>query len=230
MKKEHLDKETRNTLILGVFVSIGLILLIISVYLIGSKKNLFTSNFHITASFRDVNGLQNGDNVRFRGINIGTVKEMNVLNDSTINVIMICEEKMKIYIKKNAVASIATDGLMGNKMVSLNNGTAISKIIEENDTLQTLQPLDITEIEQKLKYSNDNIASITNNLSNIIDEINKGKGAIGTLVMDTVFAKNMNESMRNLRTSTTNLSKESEALKHNFLFKKYFKNKDQKEK
>ena len=230
MKKEHLDKETRNTLILGVFVTIGLILLIISVYLIGSKKNLFTANFHITASFRDVNGLQNGDNVRFRGINIGTVKEMNVLNDSTINVVMLCEEKMKNYIKKNAVASIATDGLMGNKMVSLNNGATISKIVEENDTLQTLQPLDLTEIEQKLKSSNDNIANITNNLSNIIDEINKGKGAIGTLIMDTVFAKNMNESMKNLRTSTGNLSKESEALKHNFLFKKYFKNNGEKEK
>ena len=230
MKKEHLDKETRNTLILGVFVTIGLILLIISVYLIGSKKNLFTSNFHITASFRDVNGLQNGDNVRFRGINIGTVKEMNVLNDSTINVVMLCEEKMKIYIKKNAVASIATDGLMGNKMISLANGTTITKIIEENDTLQTLQPLDITEIEQKLKSSNDNIATITSNLSNIIDEINKGKGAIGTLIMDTVFAKNMNESMKNLRASTGNLSKESEALKHNFIFKKYFKNNGEKEK
>src|ERR1700757_1138665 len=230
MKKEHLDKETRNTLILGVFVTVGLILLIISVYLIGSKKNLFTANFHITASFRDVNGLQNGDNVRFRGINIGTIKEMNVLNDSTINVVMLCEEKMKNYIKKNAVASIATDGLMGNKMVSLNNGATISRIVEENDTLQTLQPLDLTEIEQKLKSSNDNIATITNNLSSIIDEINKGKGAIGTLIMDTVFAKNMNESMKNLRTSTGNLSKESEALKHNFLFKKYFKNNGEKEK
>lgn len=167
MKKEYLDKETRNTLILGVFVSIGLILLVISVYLIGSKKNLFTSNFHITASFRDVNGLQNGDNVRFRGINIGTVEEMNVLNDSTINVVMICEERMKIYIKKNAVASITTDGLMGNKMVSLNNGTTISKMIEENDTLHSLLPLDINEMEQKLKTSNDNIAIITRHVSTL---------------------------------------------------------------
>ncbi|HXD91829.1 MAG TPA: hypothetical protein VNX01_01380, partial [Bacteroidia bacterium] len=151
-------------------------------------------------------------------------------NDSTVNVIMICEEKMKTYIKKNAVASIATDGLMGNKMVSINNGATFSKIIEENDTLQTLQPLDLNEIEKKLKSSNDNTATITNNLSNIIDEINKGKGAIGTLIMDTVFAKNMNESMKNLRASTGNLSKESEALKHNFLFKKYFKNNEEKEK
>lgn len=71
---------------------------------------------------------------------------------------------------------------------------------------------------------------ITNNLLSIIDEIYRGKGAIGTLVMDTVFAKNMNESMKNIRTSTNNLTKESEALKHNFLFKKYFKNNEEKEK
>jgi len=226
-----MDPEMRKTFYLGLFVSIGLILLIIAVYLIGSKKNMFTSTFHVTASFSDVNGLQKGDAVRFRGINIGTVKEISVLNDSTINVLMIFEEKIKPYVKKNAIASITTDGLMGNKMVSIRNGNITSGTIEENDVLKTLHPIDMDDVARKLKSSNDNMVAITSNLSNITDKINKGKGAMGTLLMDSVFAKNLKESMYNFKAGATNIDKETEALKHNFLFRKYFKkDKEEKEK
>ncbi|HXB42140.1 MAG TPA: MlaD family protein [Bacteroidia bacterium] len=223
-----MSPETRNTFKLGVFISMGLILLIIAVYLIGSKKNMFTATFHISACFSDVNGLQSGDAVRFRGINIGTVKEITVLNDSTINVLMIFEEKIKPYVKKSAIASIVTDGLMGNKMVNIRNENISSKNIEENDVLKTSYPIDMEDVTRKLKSSNDNMAAITTNLYDITDKINKGKGAIGTLIMDTAFAKNLKESIQNLKAGTNNIDKESEALKHNILFRRYFKKEEKK--
>jgi phospholipid/cholesterol/gamma-HCH transport system substrate-binding protein len=228
-KKAQIDPETRNTLRLGIFVSIGLVLLIIAVYFIGSKNNLFTSTFSVIASFSDVNGLQDGNAVRFRGISIGTVKEITVSNDSTINVLMIFDKKIKPYIKKNAIATIVTDGLMGNKMVSIRNIDTASGNIEENDTLKTLHPIDMDDVTRKLKTSNDNLVRITDNLSNITDNINNGKGALGVLLMDTVFSKNMKESVRHLKTGSRNIEKESEALKHNFLFRRFFrKNKEEK--
>src|SRR4051812_38232685 len=114
-----MEKETQNTLKLGVFVTVCSLLLIVAVYFIGSKKNMFTPTFYVYASFSDINGLQAGDNVRFRGINIGTVKSTDVLNDSTVKVTMLFDLKMKPYIKRNAIASIGTDGLMGNKLVTI---------------------------------------------------------------------------------------------------------------
>jgi phospholipid/cholesterol/gamma-HCH transport system substrate-binding protein len=227
-KNTSTDIETRNTLRLGLFVSIGLILLIIAVYFIGFKRNMFSSTFTIYASFSDVNGLQKGDNVRFRGITIGTVKSIDVQNDSIIKVTMIFKEKIKPFIKKNAIASIITDGLMGNKMVRIRNENSPAGTIEENDVLKTAMPIDMDEVTQKLKSTNDNMNVITTNLSEITDKINKGKGALGELLSDTVVAKDLNQGIKNFKAGATNINQESSALKHNFLFRRYFKKKEEK--
>ena len=227
-KKITVDPETRNSFRLGLFVTIGMILLIIAVYFIGSKRNMFSSTFHVFASFSDVNGLQKGDNVRFRGITVGTVKSIEVQNDSTVKVTMVFEEKMKPFIKKNAIASIITDGLMGNKMIRIRNENSSSGTIEENDVLKTALPIDMDEVTQKLKSTNDNMNVITNNLSQITDKINKGKGAIGELLSDTVVAKDLNQGIKNFKAGATNINEESSALKHNFLFRRYFKKEEKK--
>ncbi len=225
-----MDKETRNTLVLGVFVTIGMILLVVAVYFIGSKRNLFSSTFHVYAAFSDVNGLQKGDNVRFRGITVGSVKSITVSSDSIIKVEMIVEQNMKQFIKRKALASIVTDGLMGNKIVIIRNIDSSSTVIAENDTLKTMHPIDLEDVTRKLRASNDNIVNITSNLSNITDKINKGKGPLGVLLMDTVLAKNIKESVRhikesakNIRKGSANINQETEALKHNFLFRRFFK-------
>jgi phospholipid/cholesterol/gamma-HCH transport system substrate-binding protein len=227
-KKNIIDPETRNTLRLGLFVTIGMVLLIIAVYFIGSKRNMFSSTFYVFASFSDVNGLQKGDNVRFRGITVGTVKSIDMQNDSSVKVTMIFEEKMKPFIKKNAIASIITDGLMGNKMVRIHNENSSSGTIEENDVLKTTLPIDLDEVTQKLKSTNDNMNVITNNLSQITNKINKGKGAIGELLSDTVVAKDLNQGIKNFKAGATNINQESSALKHNFLFRRYFKKEEKK--
>ena len=143
---------------------------------------------------------------------------------------MLFKKNCKPFIKKNAVASVETDGLLGNKLVVIRNKNEQSAEIEENDLLKTIPPIDMEEVKIKLKKSNDNLEIITKNLSDISDKINKGKGAVGTLISDSSFALNMKQSMLNIRIATGNLTKESEALKSNFLFKKYFKKEEDKKK
>lgn len=224
-----MDKETRNTLRLGLFVLVGAILLIIAVYFIGSKQRLFSRTFSVYAHFNDVNGLQAGDNIRFRGINVGTVKHIEVSDDSTVKVVMLFDKGIKPFIHKNAEVSIVTDGLMGNKIINIRNGKDASAAVEENDVLKTIRPIDMEDVARKLNRSNDNISTITDNLTRITDKINKGKGVFGELLTDTTIAKNLREGMRSLRSGASNINQESEALKHNFLFKRYFK-KQEKEK
>src|SRR5690348_15105543 len=126
-----MKKESSRNMQVGLFVSIGTVLLIVALYLIGDKQNLFGSTFRISAKFYNVNGLMVGNNVRFAGIDIGTVEEIEIINDSSVNVIMVLEERVQPYIKKNAIASIGTDGLMGNKLVNINSGSDLSVSIEK---------------------------------------------------------------------------------------------------
>jgi phospholipid/cholesterol/gamma-HCH transport system substrate-binding protein len=116
MKKKGIENIKVGTLVIA-----GLLFLIFTLYMIGKNRNLLGKTFVITAVVHNVNGLMPGNNVRFKGIDVGTVKSIEITNDTLINVIMIIDDKMQPFIKKNAIASIGTDGLMGNKLVNINS-------------------------------------------------------------------------------------------------------------
>src|SRR5574339_214522 len=109
-------KQMVNNIKLGVFVMAGLLFLILLLYMIGKNKNLFGSNFILKARFENVQGLQTGNNVRYAGIESGTVKKITILNDTVVEVVMVIDDKMKSIIRKNAIVSIGTDGFVGNKV------------------------------------------------------------------------------------------------------------------
>ena len=100
---------------LGIFVIAGLLLLITGLYFIGNNRNMFGKTIKIYATFSQVNGLQPGNNVRFAGIDVGTVDEISILNDTTVMVRMTVDAELKNVIRKNSIATVGTDGLMGTR-------------------------------------------------------------------------------------------------------------------
>ena len=164
--------KTRRNISLGIFVILGTVFLIVSMYMVGSKQNLFGSNFRISAQFHEVNGLMKGNNVRFSGIDIGTVESVKIYNDSLITVVMVIQKDIQPYIKKNSIASIGTDGLMGNKLVNITSAGKSSVSVENGDIIQTRQPLETDEMIRTLKTTNDNVKVITDDLRKITQKIN----------------------------------------------------------
>src|ERR1035437_314796 len=118
----HMDKALRKNILLGFFVLIGIILFIIGIFLVGSKSGMFTKAFPITAKFTNATGLKVGSNVRYNGVRVGIVKSVTLINDTLVQVDMQIEENRRPYILKGAVATIASDGLMGDKIVNITAG------------------------------------------------------------------------------------------------------------
>ena len=112
-------KTSGEKLKLGLFVIIGLLLFTVAIYLIGERQNLFGKNDLISVKFSNINGLKKGNNVRYSGINVGTVESISMLNDSIIKVDLLIEKTMITHIKKDAIATIGTDGLVGNMLVNI---------------------------------------------------------------------------------------------------------------
>ena len=195
-----MSEGTKN-IRLGLFVTIGTLLLIAALYFIGSRQNLFGSSFRISANFYNVNGLMKGNNVRFDGIDVGTVESIEIISDSAVKVVMVIEDNVKEFIKKNAVASVGTDGLMGNKLVNINAGKGEALPINEGDVLQTLKPIEMDEMVRTLNETNTNMMHISSNLRNITDRINS-KNSLWNLLMDTVVAENVKSSIVNLKLAT----------------------------
>ncbi len=190
--------EEKSNVRLGLFVLAGSFFLIMTLYMIGKNQNFFGSNFALMARFKNVNGLTRGDNIRFSGIQVGTVKSIKLINDTTIEVILLIDHQMMPYIHKNAVASIGTEGLMGNKIVNILPGTQTGQSIEEGDLLSTKKIISTDEMLQTLDKTNSNIAEISENLKTAVLRLDSSKALWGIL-NDASLAINMKASLDNIR-------------------------------
>lgn len=197
--------EFNRNLRLGAFVLAGTAFLIAMLYLIGAKRSLFSDTFKISAEFYNVNGLMSGNNVRFSGINVGTVESVEIASDSSVMVVMLIEDKVKSYIKKNAIATVGTDGLMGNKLININaakDGSTAGNI-EDGDKLATMRPIETDEMIRTLSTTNDNIKNITTDLKIIAHKINS-RNTLWSILMDTVVADNVKQAIVNIKMAGSN--------------------------
>jgi phospholipid/cholesterol/gamma-HCH transport system substrate-binding protein len=182
---------------LGSFVLAGIVFLIFSLYMIGKNRSLFGSTFTISADFHSVNGLMPGNNVRFAGIDVGTVKRIDITSDTTVRVYMILDKDVRKYIKKNAMASVGTDGLMGNKLINVNSVHQPAAPVEEGDVIASLKPIETDEMLRTLNTTNENLAFFSSDLKRITQRINSSKG-IWSLLSDTVITKNIEGAAKNI--------------------------------
>lgn len=202
-----MKKETRNAFKLGVFVITGLLLLIAAVYFIGENQNMFKKTFTISANFNNVSGLMQGNNVRYSGINIGTVKNITMVNDSTIKVDMNIEEKMVQHIKKDAIATIGTDGLVGNMIVNIIPGRGKETIVVSGDIIQSFTKIGTEDMLNTLSTTNENAALLTVKLLKVADAMSSDKGTLGMLINDTIVASDLKQTFKQLNITSIEASK-----------------------
>lgn len=174
---------------------LGTVLFLATIYFVGNKQNIFGNTMTLKAVFGNVNGLQKGNNVRYAGIDIGTVKQILMENDSTIVVEMLIEKKMMEHIKKNAIATINSDGLVGNMVINIIPGKGVSEPLTAGDTIQSYSRINTEAILETLNVTNENAALLTADLLKITNEIVQGKGTVGMLIRDSILAKELKETI-----------------------------------
>lgn len=202
-----MEKSTNQKIKLGIFVIIGSLFFIIAIYFIGNKKDMFNETIQISAVFKNVNGLQHGNNVRFSGINVGTVKKIIIVNDSLIKVDMLIEEDIVSHIKKDAMASIGSDGLVGNMIINIIPGKKSNEMVKDGDVILSENKTSTDEILKTINSTSENAKLITDNLVKITNQINSKKGTIGMLINDSVMSDDLKQTIYNLKITTQSTSK-----------------------
>ncbi len=203
--------EAKQNIKLGSFVLGGLIFFLFSVFFIGKESSFFNRTFLISAIFRNVEGLQKGDNVWLSGVKIGTVKSVDIITESKVIVHLSLRDKQNQFITKNATATIGSDGFIGNKIVVIRPGNA-AHIIQESDTINALSPADTQELLNIAKDVGENTRSLTSDLKTIIFKINKGQGIVGELLNEGPFAKDIRNTVLSLKATGENTARASSDL------------------
>jgi len=210
---------------LGLFIIGGIALFVLAIFIIGRQQNLFNPVFKVTANFNNVSGLQVGNNIRFSGINIGVVDNIQIINDSTVKVDMLIRQNVQEFIKSDSQASIGSEGIIGDRLIIISQGSSDAPVIRNGQQISSVEPIETDEIMAGLNVSVVNAAIITNELAEIMMKINSGEGTIGRLLQDSTIAENLNMTILNLRKSSKGLDENMNAAKENIFLKGYFKRK-----
>jgi phospholipid/cholesterol/gamma-HCH transport system substrate-binding protein len=217
-----MSKEVR----LGLFIVVTLAILIAGVFLIGNTETLFQSTYRVKAEFQTVSGLGNGADVRVGGIHEGTVRTIELPKSPAgkVTVVMDLERATRAIVKKDSLAAIKSEGLLGDKYIEVSFGSDEAQQLQNGDTIGSEPPLDISDLLSKTnqildttKTAMEGAAETVNNLQSITSKIDRGTGSVGALIN--------NKSVYTEATkAATNLAESTEALKHNFLVRGYFNN------
>ncbi|MDD2529247.1 MAG: MlaD family protein [Lentimicrobiaceae bacterium] len=200
---------------LGLFIIGGLALFVIAIFIIGKQQNLFNPVFKLTATFRNVSGLQVGNNVRFTGINVGTVDNIKIINDSTVLVDMLIKKDVQPFIKADCQVAIGSEGLIGDRLLTISYGSPNAPIAKDGQQLASKEPVETDAIIASLETTSESVEVVALQLAEIMTKINNGKGTLGRLIQDSVIAENINETIENFKTSSEGLDQTIEATKEN---------------
>jgi phospholipid/cholesterol/gamma-HCH transport system substrate-binding protein len=214
-----------GTLRLGLFIVTTLAVLIVGIFLIGNKESLFKSTYQVKADFQNVAGLTDGADVRVAGLHQGSVKYIHLPNrpDGKVVVVMDLQSSTRDILKKDSVAAIKSEGLIGDKYVEISFGSEGAPRLKDGDTIESEPPFDISNLVKKTsdlldnaKDAVQNLDGTASNMKSISGKINSGSGTVGALINDkTVYQQ--------AAAATSALDDDMEALKHNFLLRGFFK-------
>ena len=211
---------------LGMFIIGGLALFTLAIFIIGKQQNIFNPVFKLNATFHNVSGLQIGNNVRFSGINVGTVDNITIINDSTVRVDMLIRKEIKPFIKSDCAAGVGSEGLIGDRILIITQGSSNANEVKSGQHLASVEPTETDAIIASFEVTARNTEIISDQLAQIMFKINHGKGVLGKLIQDSSMANNFNQTIISLKESSKSLDENMEAVKHNFLLKGYFNKKE----
>jgi phospholipid/cholesterol/gamma-HCH transport system substrate-binding protein len=224
---------------LGAFIVATLAVLAAGVFIIGSKEYLFSSTYQLKTQFNNVAGLAVGADVQVGGVHSGNVLDILLPHKPGDKVIVVMEldRSTKEIIKNDSVASIETEGMLGNQYVAISFGSAGQAEVTNGETIQSEPPLLMADLLRKtsgiLDSSQDaihNATLATAHLNSVSAKIDSGQGTVGSLVNDKQLYNNLeqttaklNDTMLQAQTGVTDFQENMEALKHNFFLSGYFK-------
>jgi phospholipid/cholesterol/gamma-HCH transport system substrate-binding protein len=216
-------QTTKFKVRLGLFIAGGIMLFVIVIFIIGKQKNLFNPVYKLTTNFNNVSGLQVGNNIRFSGINVGTVDNIKIINDSTVQVDMLIRKSVQQFIKADCEAAIGSAGIIGDRILVITQGSYDTPLAQDGQQIVSKEPVEPDAIMASLQVTADNAAIVSDQLAEIMIKINSGNGTLGRLIQDSTIANNINQTILNLRKSSKGLNENMNAAKDNFLLRGYYR-------
>ena len=211
---------------IAIFVILGTVLFALALFLIGNQHNVFAKHIELYTEFKNLSGLAKNAKVRVAGLDAGEITDINVPASPSagFRLKLQLNERVRGLVRTDSVATIATEGVVGDKFVLIGSGSSTSPEAAPNSTLPSKETRDLVAfIEQsttlvgqasgtmktvadKLTVTLDSATTTLNNVNDVVVGIKQGRGTVGMLLRDEKTAEDIRQSLANARDATTSLN------------------------
>lgn len=182
----------------GIFVFIGIVVLVMFVLFIGDFKNVF-STYKINFTFGFVNGVRVGAPIRFAGVDIGDIREVDILpseNGGNPKIRLVGWIKQDIKIPVDSQVWVNTLGLLGEKYIEIMPGKDVVNFIPYNGELSGHDPMatqEMGELAKSIAVKLDDVLvgvkGLSKNIDDGIERVKRQEGSLGKLIYgDKIYA------------------------------------------
>jgi phospholipid/cholesterol/gamma-HCH transport system substrate-binding protein len=234
MERNILQEIKVGVVVLGLVILMGL-----SVFVLGGSTSILEGRYRLNASFEDISGLREGAVVRLAGIDVGEVTNIKFAEDpgqKRVFVQLNVMDKYQARIREDSVASIQTEGVLGDKYISVSVGSPEKGILQSGDWITTNEPLEFLSYVTKATEILDNSAGIARKvnfmlgpdqdsaraslanaietLEDILREIRDGDGTLHAIIYNKGMATDLGKTVANLDTMSASLSKTADEIEN----------------
>src|SRR3989442_280105 len=161
----------------GVFVLVALAAFLGMVYALGARARLFEAHYTIHAEFTEVAGLTEGATVRLAGVQIGRVTDVHLPGEpgGKVRVDLTIARRYADRIRRDSIARIETQGLLGDKVVEVTVGTAAAPPLQPGDVLLAREPTDFARVLTQGADTARDAAALVAALRKTAEDLNRSK-------------------------------------------------------
>ena len=217
--------RNRN-IITGAFVLAGIALFALVIFLVGNQRKTFAKHVEFYTEFANINGIMKGSKVRVGGFDAGEVTDIK-LPDSPVahfRLTLSVVERVHGLIRSDSLVSVASEGIVGDKLLQIHPGSANLPKAAPNSTLRSKEAMEMSEllersagllddvsgtmkeVSTKLTGTLDAATTTVNNANDLVVGIKQGKGAIGVLLRDENTARSVRQTLVNVQQATASVS------------------------
>jgi phospholipid/cholesterol/gamma-HCH transport system substrate-binding protein len=239
---------------IGLFLVIGFGLFTAILFVIGNRHEAFSRHMEIYSEFSNLSGVANGAKVRVSGLDAGEVKQIEIPESPSakFRLRLQVQTKLRGMIRKDSVVSIETEGVVGDKFISIKKGTDRAEEVGTGSTLPSKEPVDMAEliakgsgllddlhesvadiqnridialnsttravnhadnlivgVQPNMNRITSNAGQITETVNSMMTDLNQGKGSVGLLLKDEATKRQLQGTLGNVQQASANLDQAS---------------------
>jgi len=182
----------------GLVITLALSILFLTVFFAGSIERILSSKAELRAHIQNVKGLRKGAPVWISGIEVGSVKDINLHPEYGTIVTLSLNKNFLKFLRKDAEASILTKGLLGDKYIELSNGSPGAELIKPNDIIKGVAQIELQDVVETSAASIEKMSDFINKLENFVAKIERGEGTVAKFLTDPSIYDNLQETTKSL--------------------------------